>query len=98
MKPKDRVKKRIFRRTPSGAVKTATKEAIKHVPKCGMCSVRLKGTSYSRGLRKTERRPERPFGGCLCHKCTERVMLYRARVKNDDIKSSEVPLQFQKYL
>jgi large subunit ribosomal protein L34e len=97
-KPKDRTRKRTFKRTPGGKLKMRTKVARKHVPACSMCGSNLKGTSYSRHCRKTERRPERPFGGHMCHKCTERVFVYRTRVKNNDMKASEVPILFQKYL
>jgi len=97
-KPKDRSKKRVYRRTPSGRVKIVTKKARKHVPRCAVCGAMLKGASYSRYARKSERRPERAFGGYLCHKCAEKVILYRTRVKNNDMTLADVPLVLQKYL
>ncbi len=96
--PKDRRKKRIFRRVPSGEVRMAFKEEKKHVPRCAICKVELKGTSYSRKLSPSERRPERPFGGYLCHKCAEKVMKYRTWVKTNVVKPSEVPMLYQRYL
>ena len=97
-KPKDRVKKKVFRRTPGGALRQFTKRAIKHIPHCGICKCELQATKCTRLLRKTEKRPERPFGGNLCHKCSERVVLYRTRVKENDMKAADVQLLFQKYL
>ncbi|MEM3363929.1 MAG: 50S ribosomal protein L34e [Candidatus Micrarchaeia archaeon] len=98
VKPKERVKKKVYRRTPGGVLKKLIKNAKKHKPRCGICKAPLKGTAYARSLRKTEKRPERPFGGYLCHKCSERVIMYRARVKENDMKAADVPLVFQRYL
>lgn len=98
MRPSLRTSKKVFKRTPGGKLKVHTKAERKHRACCSMCNVVLKGTSYSRSLRRTERKPERPFGGHMCHKCAQKVFVYRARVKNNDIKASEVPILFQKYL
>jgi len=99
-KPKDRAssKRVVFRRTPGGRNVRATKKAVKNTPHCAICGVELNATKYSRLLRKTEKRPERPFGGFLCHKCTERLIMYRTRVEQNDMKAEDVPLAFQRFL
>ncbi len=95
----ERSKKRVSYRSPGGKLRTRTKREKMNAPKCAVCGVKLKGTaSNPRKVRKTERRPERIFGGNLCHKCAERVVMYRARVKNGDMKGMDVPLVFQQYL
>lgn len=99
-RPKDRAssKRVVFRRTPSGSLKRAVKRAVTRIPRCAICKAELMATKCSRLLRKVEKRPERPFGGFMCHKCVERVVLYRARVKEKDINAADVPLPFQRFL
>lgn len=98
MRPNKRRSKRIFRRVPSGKVKVHTVPARKGAASCRICGAALKGVSSRRKRSKTERRPERPFGGHLCSSCTQRLFVYRARVKNNDMRSVDVPVKFQKYL
>lgn len=53
-------------------------------PKCAVCKNPLHGVkrlrrSKLRKLAKTEKRPERPYGGYLCSKCMREIMKERAR-------------------
>lgn len=98
VKPNERFKKKTFKKLPGGKTVVRRKEAKMGKPKCAICKDELKGTSHSPKLSKSERRPERAFGGYLCQKCTEKVFIYKTRVMNEDMKMSDVPMLFQKYL
>jgi large subunit ribosomal protein L34e len=98
VRPNERFKKKTFKKIPGGKTVVRRKEAKDGAAKCAICKEELKGTSCSPKLSKTERRPERPFGGYLCQKCSEKVFIYKTRVMNNDMKISEVPMQFQKYI
>lgn len=76
--------KRIKRTTPGG--KSVVHYRRKKVKKacCCNCGSPLPGVaSYRRGkmdkLSKTKKRPERPFGGNLCSKCTREKIKERIR-------------------
>jgi large subunit ribosomal protein L34e len=98
VKPSERFKKKTFKKLPGGKTVVRRKEARKGTPTCAICKENLKGTSYSPKLKKSERRPERPFGGYLCQECSEKVFVYKTRVMNEDMKVSDVPMLFQKYI
>ncbi len=56
----------------------------KHVkPRCASCGSLLQGVPRDvrefRKLSKSQKRPERKFGGYLCHKCTERLIRDKVR-------------------
>lgn len=84
-----RHKSRTFRRI---AVKTPGARNIIHykkrkpqAAKCGSCKATLKGVPRERpykmrNMPKTAKRPERPFGGVLCSKCSRKkiVMMHRS--------------------
>jgi len=53
-------------------------------PQCRMCGVPLQGVvrgrvSQAGKFTKSERKPERPYGGVLCTKCMRKTMIERAR-------------------
>ena len=82
-----RFKSRTFRRlkvkTPGGRV---VMHHVKRTPKaahCAECKKILQGVPRGRAidmkkLAKSEKRPERPYGGVLCSACTRRLMRERA--------------------
>ncbi len=76
--------KRIWKRTPSGETKLAFERRKKIKHKCARCGKELAGTPRShleqRKLSKTEKRPERPFGGMLCHRCLEELIKSAVRI------------------
>jgi len=98
VKRSDRYKKKTFKRVPSGKTVIRRKDAKTGACKCAICKSELQGTSCSTKLKKSERRPERPFGGYLCQECSEKVFIYKTRVMNNDMKISDVPMLFQKYI
>jgi large subunit ribosomal protein L34e len=83
MKP-SRFKSRTFRRvkvkTPGGKTVTQYKKKKPAKAICSGCKNPLKGVPRERPykmrkLAKTKKRPERPFGGALCSKCTRKRII-----------------------
>jgi large subunit ribosomal protein L34e len=76
--------KRTFKRTPGGVtvLRYKKKKPSKHI--CAECGQVLhgvpRGRSYEiRKLSKSKKRPNRPFGGYLCPKCTRKHFKSEAR-------------------
>ena len=64
--------------------------------KCALCGNRLhavpkRGIAGMRKLAKTEKRPERVYGGILCSGCTRRLLKEKARLKTGVISADELP-------
>ncbi len=81
-------KRIIYYRTPGGRTKIRIEKALPGKPRCAICGRVLFGVirgrpSYVRKFSKTEKRPERPYGGYLCPKCMRRVM--KQRIRNGEI-------------
>lgn len=73
-------------KTPGGRTAVHFKRKKPSKAKCGNCGKALLGVargciSKIRKLSKTKRRPERPYGGALCSKCTRSLLKEKARVK-----------------
>ena len=76
--------RKIKTKVPGGAVKT---HFVRRKPKAATCAVtgeRLHGVARGRPyqvkkLSKTQRRPERPYGGILSSKAMRQVMIQKAR-------------------
>ena len=71
-------------RIPGGSVVLRYKRRKPGKPQCSMCGEYLKGVgrgiiSKIGKLSKTERRPERPYGGVFCSKCMRKVMIDKAK-------------------
>ncbi len=83
-KYKSRSLRRIFVRTPGSRVTVHYRARKPKKAHCAQCGVQLAGVP--RGgpaaiskLPKTQKRPERPYGGVLCSGCTKRLLQLRAR-------------------
>lgn len=83
---------RVKKKTPGKRLVT---HYIKRKPskaECAVCKKELLGvpnllTYKLRGLPKTQRRPERPYGGYLCHSCLKKKLLERtSNLKNEKIE------------
>ena len=81
---RSRSKKRKNVRVPGGktVMHYKAKKPSQHV--CGRCKKILTGVpnavpSELAKLSKTEKVPERPYGGALCTECTERLFRYKTR-------------------
>jgi len=82
-KLKSRTLRRVKIRTPNGT-KTVYKHRKPSKPICGKCGVNLKGVPRARkseivNMPKTAKRPERPYGGVLCSKCTRALLKEKIR-------------------
>ncbi|MBI2148086.1 50S ribosomal protein L34e [Candidatus Woesearchaeota archaeon] len=83
-----RFRSRRFRRanvrTPGGNTVIHYKFRKPGKPQCSNCGEYLKGVARGRvssisKLAKTQKRPERPFGGVLCSRCMRKTMVEKAR-------------------
>ena len=71
-------------RTPAARVVTRYTERKPKQAVCAVCGAKLKGVPRGRpaevkALPRTQRRPERPYGGVLCSNCTRAKMKEAAR-------------------
>jgi len=74
-------RRRVYRRTPSGVTVVHYELRSANVAKCSSCGVQLGGVPRLnlRKLAKTEKRPERIYGGTLCHRCLASLLKEAAR-------------------
>ncbi len=90
-------------------VRTVKKTVARYKPKlhskhiCGICKNILHGKPRGRPVEirkysKTEKRPERPYGGVLCSKCSRKILSLKARLKHKLIKKEDIPISLRKYL
>ena len=76
--------RRVFVKTPGGKVVLHHRRRKPSKAKCKECGVVLKGVARNipariKKLTKTQKRPERPYGGVLCSKCMREVFVQKAR-------------------
>ena len=81
--PAGKYKSRTFRRgfvkVPGSKTKLHYKRRKPSKAKCANCGTVLKGVPRElpykmRNLAKTKKRPQRPYGGVLCSKCTKQKL------------------------
>jgi large subunit ribosomal protein L34e len=84
--PKDRTRKKrnVKVKTPSGRVTLHRRPFKPSKPVCADCGAELKGVARGTPaqvgkLSKTQRRPERPYGGVLCSKCSRKKIVESAK-------------------
>jgi large subunit ribosomal protein L34e len=90
MRP-NKTKSRTFRRVNVRLAKRTTTHYIKPKPvqaHCGKCRKVLHGIPRGRPsqiakLSKTERRPERVYGGVLCSACSRRLIIEKNMASSD---------------
>ncbi len=76
-------KRRVAVRTPGGRTVYHYRHKIHGKARCARCGRPLTGTrtgprSVMAKLAKSEKRPNRPYGGYLCSKCLRELMVTRA--------------------
>ncbi|MBR9690907.1 50S ribosomal protein L34e [Candidatus Woesearchaeota archaeon] len=81
---KSRSLRRVFKKTPGGRNVVHYTPRKPKVAKCADCGDALKGVPRARPVKmqnmpKTHKRPERPYGGVLCSKCTRKKIKAQAR-------------------
>jgi large subunit ribosomal protein L34e len=80
-----RLLKKRRTKVPSGRTVTQYKKKKVNKSKCAVCGKLLSGVprlspSEMRKLPKTQRRPERSYGGYLCPQCLQELIKQAARV------------------
>ncbi len=70
--------RRVQVRTPGGRTVTHYERRKPNVARCAICGKPLNGVPRGRPveirkLAKTERRPERPYGGYICPSCLRKL-------------------------
>jgi large subunit ribosomal protein L34e len=75
---------RIKRRTPTGRVVIKIKRKKTKAARCALCGKPLHGVprlnaTELRKLAKTEKRPERAYGGYYCSKCSRELFKEKVR-------------------
>lgn len=70
---------------------------------CALCAGKLNAVPRRRPsdlakLSKTEKRPERAFGGVLCANCLSKIVKQKTRIASGSISPSAVPLHDMKFL
>ena len=93
----------VKRKTPGSHVATHTRREKTSKHKCAICGSVLHGmvrgtNSEVRKAKRSQRRPERPFGGQLCTKCSRKVLILRAKSMFGLIKPEDVPLSLRDYV
>jgi len=81
---RSRTLRRVFITTPGGEKKIHYRKRKPSSAKCSSCGAVLKGVPRERptkmqNMAKTKKRPERPYGGVLCTKCTRQLMVNKTR-------------------
>lgn len=87
--------RKIKRRTMKGTKTVYIRRKANPSAVCMACGARLGG--MGKGM-KTESRPERKFGGALCHRCTGEIIKYSTRVNAGAVSMEDVPLEYKKYI
>lgn len=84
MSYKSKSLRKVYVKTPKKVVIHYRRRKPK-IAKCGKCGKQLKGVPRElpykmRGMAKTKKRPERPYGGVLCSKCMRALLKEKLRV------------------
>lgn len=90
--------KKRYRATASGKGMYKVKQKMPTHALCGLCHKKLSGVPKRPSGSKTQNRPERKFGGNLCHACTQRVVTARTRLAHNVMSEEDVPLTILKYV
>ena len=87
-KSKSRTLRRVAKLLPGNRVVIHFEKRNPKLARCASCGTSLFGAPRARQTRlknmaKTERRPERPYGGVLCSACSRQKIKLSARKQND---------------
>jgi len=85
-KQKSRTFRRVKKRTPGGKTIISYRLRKPKKTRCADCGVTLKGVARARPVKiknmpKTKKRPQRPYGGVLCSKCSRQRIIDLIRVE-----------------
>ncbi len=73
--------RRIYVKLPGGNTGIHYERKKNDAAKCAICKKPLHGvkTNSLHKFSKTEKRPQRPFGGVLCHSCLSKIIVHEVR-------------------
>lgn len=82
---RSRTKRRVMVTTPGGETKRTYRNRKPSKAVCGSCGAVLagvprEGPAKMRNMPKSAKRPERPYGGVLCARCSKKIMVEKARM------------------
>ncbi|MBI5229143.1 50S ribosomal protein L34e [Candidatus Micrarchaeota archaeon] len=100
---KRRWKRKVKRKSPSGKAIVFYKRRKPSHAVCALCGSKLGGVPKGRPseigkLSLTEKRPERLFGGVLCHACCETVLKEKTRLTEGVVSEKDLDLLHLKYI
>ena len=83
-KHKSRSLRRVFVKTPGGKTVLHYRKRTPNAAHCYKCGAQLPGIPRLRpakmkNLAKTKKRPERPYGGVLCTRCSKAMFKEKAK-------------------
>lgn len=91
--------RRVPKRTPKGGSTIHYVRRLKgHKHACGICGALMQSVSSRQGIAKSQRTPNRKFGGSLCTGCTSRLITVSSRVKEGALKIEEVDILLLPYV
>ena len=81
---RSRTMRRVYVKTPGGKINLHHRKRKQSKLTCHECGKVLPGTknftsNTKNKLSKSEKRPERPYGGVLCSSCTRKLIVKKAR-------------------
>jgi large subunit ribosomal protein L34e len=84
MNVRSRTKRIVLRKTPGGRIAIHYEKRRPNIAKCALCKSELRGVPNlppvkMRKLPKSSKRPNRPYGGYLDHKCLEKLIKMAVR-------------------
>lgn len=76
--------KKVYKRAPGNRRVLHIRRKKQSLARCSTCGALLGGVPSGRivqvsKMAKTQKRPERAFGGVLCPKCVKKLMIIKAR-------------------
>ncbi|MEM0084441.1 MAG: 50S ribosomal protein L34e [Candidatus Methanomethylicia archaeon] len=79
MKMISRSKRIVIRKTPGGRIAVHYENRRPNIAKCAICKSNLRGVPNlpsvkMRNIPKSSKRPNRPYGGYIDHKCLEKLI------------------------
>ncbi|PIN98689.1 MAG: 50S ribosomal protein L34e [Candidatus Diapherotrites archaeon CG10_big_fil_rev_8_21_14_0_10_31_34] len=102
--PKDKNKKKKFRKSIKGKSKAYYTKEKKAKHACALCKNVLHGTPHSKSigkiskLSKTQKRPSVAFGGMLCSKCRTQITDEAIKIISKEKKEQDLELKTKNYV
>ncbi len=91
------------RKSPTGKPVVKYKAAHPAKTLCALCASKLnavpnRSTANLGKLSKTQKRPERKFGGVLCANCTQEIIKEKSRISAGTLSKTDVDFRHHKYI